>query len=114
MSTGPDPELRTYQPSPTQASEEQTVTIRQGQQKQAADLRIAVSSTRGGEARFTVSQGPGIDKDSPDGGRGEIGDTVTLDNGYTITIEEVQDSAEDDAPGAGSGSATLTVTPPEE
>ncbi|MFC4560691.1 hypothetical protein ACFO4E_02345 [Nocardiopsis mangrovi] len=106
------PELRTFNPTPPVGDEPETTTIRQGQQRTIAGLNIAVLSTSGGEVRFSVNAGPGIDEEAPQNGGGSAGDTVDLDNGYAIAIDEVEDSAEGEAPGAGSGSVTLTITPP--
>ncbi|MFC3995319.1 hypothetical protein ACFOVU_05310 [Nocardiopsis sediminis] len=104
------PELRTYDPSPPVGDEPETTTIAQGTQGTIAGLTIGVVRARDGEAVFSVNDGPGIEEEIT--GRGSAGDTVDLDGGYTIAIDEVGEPTGDGPPGTGNGSVTLTVTPP--
>ncbi|MBB4930791.1 hypothetical protein F4561_001611 [Lipingzhangella halophila] len=105
----------TYDPSPEPDPDGETALIIQTQQSTVNGLRIGVVSTSDGEATLSIGGGPGIDEDSPEEVTGTAGDTVTLDNDYTVAFEEIEnsdpDAAEDGA--GGNGSVKLTVTPPD-
>lgn len=113
-----DPDRPTYDPSPEPDPEGETAIIGRTQQSTVNGLRIGVISTSGGEAAVSVGAGPGIDEDSPEEVTGEAGDSVTLDNGYTITFDEVENSDPDaggsEGEAGGTGSVKLIVTPAEE
>ncbi|MBB4930063.1 hypothetical protein F4561_000883 [Lipingzhangella halophila] len=112
-----DTDRPTYDPSPEPDSMGETAIIGQTQQATVNGLRIGVVSTRDGEADVSIGSGPGIDEDNPEKVSGEADDSVTLDNGYTITFEEIENSDPDaggDDEAGGTGSVRLTVTPPEE
>ncbi|MFW5419810.1 hypothetical protein J0910_24635 [Nocardiopsis sp. CNT-189] len=105
------PTRRTVDPSPPPSGEERTLRLAQGAQDRSSDLELSLSRVTDGEARLTVSAGPDIDE--PQTLTGSEGDALELENGYTITLDKVEDPPEDHEGVGNAGSVTLTVTPPE-
>ncbi|MFF5263099.1 hypothetical protein ACFY4C_29575 [Actinomadura viridis] len=116
MSGTPEP---TSSPSASGRPGKQTVDLDQGTTGVVGGLRVGIGRAWGGVGNVVVLSGPGVpDPDAPGGGwrvQGKAGYVKKLPNGYTVSIDKVEEGEGDGAaaPGAGAGSVTVTVTPPE-
>lgn len=105
------PELRTMEASPSPDGEERTLRLSQGSIDRSSDLTLSLSRVTDGEARLTVVDGPDISEEEKV--TAAEGDSVELDNGYTITFDKVENAPEDHEGVGGAGAVELTVSPPE-
>jgi hypothetical protein len=77
-------------------------------------LRLAVGAAARGVGTVVVLEGRGVPSEGNWTVRGAAGHSERLENGYTITIDEVVDAkpTRQGEAGPGGGSVTVTVTPP--
>jgi hypothetical protein len=99
--------------TPPANPQKQTKTLLRGTTGWVGGLRLGIGKASGGTATVFVLDGYGVPADSEWKVSGKAEHSQKLENGYTLTIDQVVDakSAKKGEVGSGGGSVTVTVTP---